>query len=217
LGEYTALYASGRLSFSDALRLVDFRGQFMNDACEKVKGTMAVIMGMDPHVVEQLVKEANLPNDLWIANYNCPGQIVISGTLFGVEKGSQMAKERGAKRIIPLQVHGAFHSGLMNEAGIRLSPYIDDTTIMQGFSQIVMNVPGDFVETEEKVRQSLVDQVTHSVRWEQGIRKIKEEDISCFIEFGPGTTLSGMNKKIGVQQPTISIQKVTDLQGLEIC
>ena len=116
LGEYTALTAAGVFSFDQALALVQFRGQAMNDACERTKGSMAVVLGLEPEIVEKTVMSLHLPNDLWIANYNCPGQIVLSGTLKGIQKGTEAMLAAGAKRVLPLQVHGAFHSGLMQWA-----------------------------------------------------------------------------------------------------
>ncbi len=214
LGEYTALTAAEWLSFRQALPLVQYRGQFMNEACEATSGTMAVVMGLDAPVVEELVREINLPNDLWVANFNCPGQVVLSGTLKGIEAGTTAAKARHAKRVLPLQVHGAFHSGLMRQAKEKLAPYIQKAPIVKGSSQIVMNVPGDFVDTVEKVQENLTEQVTHSVRWEQGVRAMEKQQVDLFIEFGPGKTLSGMNKRIGVQAPTITIEKVEDLDQL---
>lgn len=215
LGEYTALTAGEWLSFRDGLSLVQHRGRFMNDACEKTKGTMAVIMGLDSSDVIEMVKKVNLPNDLWIANFNCPGQVVISGTIKGIEAGMAEAKIRGAKRIIPLQVYGAFHSGLMQEAKEKLAFYIKEASIHKGSAEQVMNVSGNFVNSVETVRHNLLDQVTHSVLWEQGIREMEKQGVDLFVEFGPGKTLSGMNKRIGVQVPTLTIEKIEDLKTIE--
>jgi [acyl-carrier-protein] S-malonyltransferase len=214
LGEYTALTAGEWLPFRYALPLVQYRGQFMNEACETTSGTMAVVMGLETAVVEEMVREVNLPHDLWVANFNCPGQVVLSGTLKGIEAGTVAAKAKGAKRVLSLPVHGAFHSGLMRQAEENLAPYIQQAPIVQGEAQLVMNVPGDFVSDVEKVRYHLIQQVTHSVKWEQGIRAMEQQGIDLFIEFGPGKTLSGMNRRIGVQAPTLSIEKVEDLDLL---
>jgi len=214
LGEYTALTAAEWISFREGLPLVQFRGQFMNEACEKTKGSMAVVMGLDAQVVEDLVREVNLPQDLWVANFNCPGQVVISGTLKGIEAGTIAAKKGNAKRVLPLQVHGAFHSGLMKMAQEKLASHIQTAQIKQAATQMVMNVPGDFVKEVIDVRRNLVEQVTHSVRWEQGVRAMEEQAVDLYIEFGPGKTLSGMNKRIGVKAPMISIEKIEDLDQL---
>ena len=214
LGEYTALTAVAWLTFRQALPLVNHRAQFMNEACESTKGTMAVIMGLDADVVKEIVREVNLPHDLWVANFNCPGQVVLSGTFKGIEAGTAAAKAHHAKRILPLQVHGAFHSGLMQQAKEKLTPYIRHAPIVKGSSQLVMNVPGDFISDVERVRENLIEQVTHSVCWEQGIRAMDQQNVDLFIEFGPGRTLSGMNKRIGLRAPTLTIEKVEDLDQL---
>lgn len=214
LGEYSALTAGGWLSFIDALPLVQHRGQFMNEACESFKGSMAVIMGLETGIVEEIVKQVNLPNDLWVANYNCPGQVVISGTLRGVEAGMAAAKSAHAKRVLPLQVHGAFHSPLMQIAKEKLTPFIQKARLKEGSSQIVMNVTGDFVKGADAVKRNIIDQVTHPVLWEQGIRAMEKEDVDVYIEFGPGKTLSGLNKRIGVRAPTLSIEQIEDLEQI---
>lgn len=214
LGEYTALTAAEWLSFQQALPLVQRRAQLMNDICEAVPGAMAVVLGLDADVVEKLVRDVNLPNDLWVANFNCPGQVVISGTPKGIHEGTLAAKSRNAKRIVPLPVHGAFHSGVMQPVEERLAPYIKKTPLQKGSSKLVMNVPGNFVQDMEQIRSHLIKQITHSVRWEQGIRAMEREEIDLYIEFGPGKTLSAMNKRIGVKASTVSIETIEDLKSL---
>lgn len=215
LGEYSALTASRKISFPDGLQLVQHRAQFMNDACEAVHGTMAVVMGLDANEVEKMIEDLNLPNDLWAANFNCPGQIVISGTIKGIEKGSEEAKARGAKRVIPLQVHGAFHSGLMQSAEDRLAEYVKRAELNETACALVMNVPGDFVKDSQQIRKNLIKQVSHSVRWEQGIRQLQQSAVDLYIEIGCGKTLSGLNKRIGVSAPTLTLDKVEDLKIIE--
>src|SRR5262249_34678607 len=150
--------------------LVQFRGDAMNAACEATQGTMAALFGLSAEEVEAMVKELDLPRDLWAANFNCPGQTVISGTLKGVEAGIAAAKERGAKRAIPLKVTGAFHSGLMHLAEQQLAAKIEGVEIEPSPVGLVMNVCGGFVEAPDEVRSNLIKQVTSAVRWEQGIR-----------------------------------------------
>lgn len=215
LGEYTALTASKKLSFADGLPLVAHRGQYMNDACENTKGTMAVVLGLDGPIVEQLVREVNLPNDLWAANFNCPGQVVISGTLKGIEAGTAAAKAKGAKRVLPLQVHGAFHSGLMQFAEDHLAPHIHETCLKESPCEMIMNVPGASVRSLDEIRHNLIKQVTQPVRWEQGIHHMMEDNVDLFIEFGCGKTLAGFNKRIGVSAPCVSVEKVEDIKSLE--
>ncbi len=180
LGEYTALTAAGWLSFRDALPLVQHRGEWMNEACEEFPGTMAVIMGLGNNEVEELVNGLQMPDDIWVANYNCPGQVVVSGTLKGVEAAMAEASRKG-KRAMPIAVYGAFHSGLMKKAEEKLTPYILKTALKKGPIQIVMNFPGDFVSDPQKVQQNLVRQVTGSVRWEQGIRALEKAALICLL------------------------------------
>jgi len=215
LGEYTALTAAGKLSFIDGISLVGNRGKFMNEACEVTSGGMSVVLGLNADQVDEFVSKLNMPNDLWVANYNCPGQIVISGTVKGLEAGSAAAKEAGAKRVLPLQVHGAFHSGLMEVAGEQLTPYIEDANLADTPCEIVMNVPGGPVKKLLEIRQNLIEQVTHSVRWEQGIRYLMASGVDLFIEFGCGKTLTGFNKRIGVTAPCISVEKVIEIDALD--
>lgn len=209
LGEYSALCASAKLSFADTLRLVQKRALLMQEACEKVPGTMAAVLGLEGSKVEEALKGIA---GVWVANYNCPGQIVISGTKAGVEKGSQALKDLGAKRVLPLSVSGAFHSGLMQIAQDGLAPFILASSFQETKIRLVMNAPGDFVERD--VQKHLISQVTQSVRWEQGILAMEKEGAGLYLEIGCGKTLSGMNRKIGVSGLTLSIEKVADLEVL---
>lgn len=215
LGEYTALTASNRLDFVDGVLLVQHRGQYMNDACEATQGAMAVVLGLDADAIENMVKEVNLPQDLWAANFNCPGQVVISGTLKGIEAGTQAAKAKGAKRVLPLTVHGAFHSGLMQLAEERLTPHIQQAALKESSIELIMNVTGGPVHHLSDIRRNLIKQVTHPVRWEQGIRHMMGNGINLFVEIGCGKALTGFNKRIATTNPCISIEKVSDIPALE--
>lgn len=214
LGEYTALTAAQKLPFAECLPLVQHRGAFMNDACETTQGTMAVVLGLSAEEVESVVLGVDMPNDLWAANFNCPGQVVISGTVKGIESGTEAAKEKGAKRVLPLQVHGAFHSGLMRQAEERLTPYVEKANLSEGVAGLVMNVTGGLVQDAPSIKQNLIRQVTHSVRWEQGIRELMNLGVDLFIEIGCGKSLSGFNKRIGVPVPTVNIENPEDLEKL---
>lgn len=215
LGEYTAATAAGYLSFEDALPIVQLRGQCMNDACERHHGTMAVVLGLDADAVEDLVKEAGMPRDLWSANFNCPGQVVLSGTLKGIEAGTALALQHGAKRVLPLQVHGAFHSGLMEEARNRLAEPLMHVPLQSHSAQLVMNVTGKTALSEEELRRNLIAQVTMPVKWEQSIREMDRNGVSAYVEMGPGKTLAGFNKRIAPSGKTHSIEKVGDLKIFE--
>lgn len=212
LGEYTALTAAGYIDFKTCLPLVQDRGEAMHSACEEKQGTMAAIFGLTVEEINHVVDALPSPKELWVANCNCPGQTVISGTIQGVEAGIALAKQHGAKRAIPLRVHGAFHSGLMQSAKRRLEPCIEGLAIQQSSVGIVMNVPGDFVIGSDAIKKNLIEQVTAPVLWEQGI--LKMTGIDLFIEIGCGKVLAGMNKQIGVAASTISINAVEDLDKL---
>ena len=213
LGEYTALAASGKISFEDCLLLVKHRAQFMNDACESHPGSMSVVLGMQEDQVSSILSEVN-DHQVGIANLNCPGQILIAGTLQGLEVASELLKKNGAKRILPLDVSGAFHSPLMKEAQERLTPNLQSVVLKETSIQIVMNTVGDFVIETQNIRNQLIEQVTQPVRWEKGIHCMVVSGVDLFIEIGCGKTLAGMNKRIGVSFPTLSIEKIEDLQVL---
>ena len=213
LGEYTALTAAKKISFNNCLKLVKARAEFMNDACDTIEGSMQVILGLNADVVEEVL----LPlaaHQVWVANINCPGQVVIAGTKSGIELATRALKEKGAKRALPLDVSGAFHSGLMKEAQERLTPYLMEVTLQTSPIDIVMNVPGDYVVGSEALRRCLIDQITQPVRWEKGICAIQAKGVDGYMEIGCGKTLSGMNKRIGVTAPTWSIEKISDLEGV---
>lgn len=214
LGEYTALTAAGKIDFLDGLDLVCTRAEAMHQACEETKGTMQVVLGMTEEAVETIVHELNPPHPVWVANLNCPGQIVIAGTVEALALAAEALKQRGAKRILPLDVSGAFHSGLMQSAQAKLAAKMATISFRESAIEIVMNVPGDFVSSEEQMRQVLIDQVINPVRWEKGIRKMMERKANFYLEIGPGKTLSGMNKKI-VSEPTYSVEKTADLEEID--
>jgi [acyl-carrier-protein] S-malonyltransferase len=207
LGEYTALYATGRLSFKDTLLLVQKRSQYMNEACESTQGAMSAVLGMSADEIDAALQ--GIPQ-VWVANYNCPGQIVISGTEAGVDAASIKLKSVGAKRVIPLKVHGAFHSGLMQMAQDLLSPYVQAAPLVESSVGFAMNATGGFVSDSAEIKRQLISQVTQSVRWEQGISAIDLIGVDQYIEIGCGKTLSGFNRKIGVLVPTISIDKLSE-------
>ena len=212
LGEYTALFASGRLGFEDTLRLVRLRGSLLNEACEKTQGAMSAVLGLTADQVETIVRA--LQSDVWVANFNCPGQAVISGTLDGIAQAAEALKKQGAKRIIPLQVHGAFHCPLMQSAQDQLALAIACAPISESSIDFVMNVPGDYVTDIQKTKDCLIRQVTHSVRWEQGILAMMKRDVALYIEIGCGKTLTGLNKKMGMTAPTRSLDQISDLEEI---
>lgn len=215
LGEYSALVAARKVPFQEALFLVRDRGQFMQEACREHAGTMAAVLGLDAESVDRTVEALQLQDALWVANYNCPGQVVISGTVRGVEKGGEALKAAGARRIVPLAVSGAFHSGLMRSAEERLSHSLRAVTFKEASTQMVMNATGDFLKEGQSVADLLRKQLTHSVRWQQGIQKIEEQAPPYYVEIGCGKVLSGLNKKIGVLAKTFSVEQAEDVHLLE--
>jgi len=214
LGEYTALTAAGVISFEAALQLVRLRGALMHEACERHKGTMLVVMGLADDQVRAMVESLNMPNDLWCANFNCPGQVVLSGTLKGIEAAAEIARACGAKRTVPLQVHGAFHSPLMGDAQHGLEQALREAPLAMTPIRVAMNVTGQFAHNVEEIRSLLVSQVTSSVLWHAGVATCAEQEIACFLEVGCGKTLANMNKRIGAQVPTVTIETVEDLSLL---
>lgn len=205
LGEYSALFASKRIRFADCLSIVAARGRFMQEACQVRAGTMRVVLGME----EALVKEC-LPIDTWVANLNCPGQVVIAGTVEALLQAETLLKSKGAKRVLPLDVSGAFHTPLMLPAKVQLQPILEQVPLIESDIQLVMNVPGGSVTEIAQIRRYLIEQITHPTLWEKGIRSM--HDIDVFIGIGPGNTLLGMNKKIGTAGKSFNIEKVQDLE-----
>lgn len=214
LGEYSALTAASFISFKECLPLVQFRSEVMNDACMSNKGAMAAIFGLSGDEIEKMVESLKMPQDLWVANFNSPEQTVISGTERGVAAGIEAAKSLGARRAVSLNVHGAFHSGLMRDAEEKLSDKIDKIKWQKNSAQIVMNASGQYESKLEKIGYFLKKQVTSSVRWYQTICTIVP-DVDLFIEIGCGRVLSGLNKSIGVGIPTLVVNTVKDLEQLE--
>ncbi|MBN1914344.1 MAG: ACP S-malonyltransferase [Parachlamydiales bacterium] len=214
LGEYSALCAADYLEFSSCLPLVHLRAKLMHDACEKHKGMMVAVIGLSAEEVERWIHPLH-NKGVWAANFNAPSQVVISGTKEGVSLASLLLKEKGARAVIPLKVHGAFHSGLMEEAAQGLKPHIEEALLQQGNCPLVMNILGDFVEQTDLIKKALIQQVTGSVYWEKSVKNMLAKGVECFLEMGPGKTLTGLNQKIEGQAPSYSIQNVENLQVID--
>lgn len=197
LGEYSALVAGGALSFEDAVYAVRNRGLFMEEAVPAGVGAMAAILGLDAEPLEKVCQEVSAAGDLvQIANLNSPGQIAISGTKEGVEKASVLAKEAGAKRAIPLNVSGPFHSALMKPAAEKLEVVLTELAIHDATVPVVANVTADFVTSKETIHQLLVEQLYSPVRWVETIQTLRQAGVDTFVEVGPGKVLTGLVKKI---------------------
>jgi [acyl-carrier-protein] S-malonyltransferase len=213
LGEYSALVAAKKMSFKDALLLVQDRALYMQEACETRAGTMRVVLGLEAAVVEDTIAKLQSEHEVWVANINCPGQIVISGTPAGIEAATVALNEVGAKRILPLDVSGAFHSGLMAPAKQKLKAKIGQAHLQDSDIALVMNISGGYVKNLGSIRENLIAQVTGTVRWEQGIRSMRDDAVELFVEIGCGKTLSGMNRKIGIAHEAIlSLNELSDLE-----
>ena len=192
LGEYCAIAAAGGMSDMDAVRTVRARGIFMEHAAPEGTGAMSAILGMENSSVEKVIQEIE---GAYIANYNCPGQIVITGEKEAVERAGKALKEAGARRVLPLKVSGPFHSPMMENAGEKLKRVLEEVNLKNPSIPYVTNVTAELVTEKEPIRELLVKQVSSSVRWDQSIRKMIAEGIDTFVEIGPGKTLSGFMKK----------------------
>lgn len=202
LGEFSALVANKTLSFEDGLKLVYARAMAMQKACEKNPSTMAAIIGLEDSVVEETLK--NIDAVVVPANYNCPGQLVISGSNEGVKIACEQLTEAGAKRALPLKVGGAFHSPLMEPARVELADAINNTTFNRGICPIYQNVTGQSVADPEIIKTNLVSQLTSPVRWTQIMQNMLADGSKTIIEVGPGKVLQGLFKKMDRSLETIS-------------
>ncbi len=194
LGEFSALVAAGALTFEDGLRLVSTRANAMQKACQIRPSTMAAILGLDDYTVEdicQRISEVVVP-----ANYNCPGQLVISGTIEGVDKACELMLAAGAKRAIKLNVGGAFHSPLMEAARVELRDAIESTEITEPVCPIYQNIDAKPYTDVASIKHNLIAQLTGAVRWTQTIEKMLHDGATSFIEVGPGNVLQGLVKKV---------------------
>ena len=204
LGEFSALVANKTLSFEDGLRLVYARALAMQDACEATPSTMAAVLGLADETVEQIC--ASITEDIVVpANYNCPGQLVISGSLEGVNIACERLKAAGAKRALVLPVGGAFHSPLMQPASEQLKAAILATPFHTPICPVYQNVTASAVSDTEQIKQNLIAQLTGSVKWTQTIEKMVTDGASNFIECGPGNVLQGLVKKIHKEATTQSL------------
>lgn len=212
LGEYSALVAAGALSFEDGLLLVRLRGELMQQAGEASTGTMAAIVGLGAETVEEVCAEATASGIVQPANFNSPGQIVISGSIEGVRKGMELAKQRGAKLVKELVVSGAFHSPLMASAKDGLRRKLDETLIQDARIPVYANVTAEPVTKASEIRDLLHQQLTCPVRWEETVKNMVRDGCTQFHEIGPGKVLQGLVKRT-VQEVTVSgFDKLTDLQ-----
>ncbi|PIE50421.1 MAG: [acyl-carrier-protein] S-malonyltransferase [Flavobacteriales bacterium] len=194
LGEFSALVANGVLSFEDGLKLVSERAKAMQEACDKNPSSMAAILGLEDKLVEEVCE--SVEGIVVPANYNCPGQLVISGETKAVETACEKLKEAGAKRALLLPVNGAFHSPLMMPAQERLAKAIEATTFRKATIPVYQNITTTAVTDAEEIKNNLIQQLTGAVKWTQSIQNMINDGATSFVEVGPGKTLKGLIKKI---------------------
>lgn len=194
LGELSALVANGVLTFEDGLKLVSARALAMQKACEAQESTMAAVLGLDDAIVEEVCKSVN--GVVVAANYNCPGQLVISGEIDAIDKACELLTEKGARRALKLPVGGAFHSPLMEPAREELAAAIKKTTFSTPICPVYQNVVAKAVTNPEEIKENLIEQLTAPVRWTQSVQAMIEDGATSFIEVGPGKVLQGLVKKI---------------------
>lgn len=215
LGEYSALVAANVLSFEDAVRTVRARGQFMEQAVPNGQGSMAAVLGAEREALQQLCDEISGQGSVVeLANVNCPGQIVVSGSVAGVNEVVARGKEIGAKRVIPLEVSGPFHSSLMGNAASALGGELQHIAMQDAAIPVIANVTAEPVTSAGEIKALLERQVCAPVLWEDSVKKLIELGVDTFVEIGSGSVLTGLIKKIDKQVTTITINKLDALQSL---
>ena len=211
LGEYGALTASGVMSKEDVFRIVRKRGIYMQEAVPD-GGAMAAVLGLDTAVIEKICAET--AGTVSIANYNCPGQIVITGESAAVQAASAKITEAGAKKCVPLKVSGPFHSAMLTGAGEKLAKELENVSIHDIRIPYIANVTADYVKDKEDVKPLLQRQVSHPVRWQQSVERMIADGADTFIEIGPGKTLSGFMRRINKDMKVYNVEKTEDLDKL---
>lgn len=212
LGEYAALYASGCISAKDAFQVIRKRGDFMQDAVPD-GGAMTAVMGLENELIEKICLET--PGLVSVANYNCPGQTVITGTKEAVETAAIKMKEAGAKRCVALNVSGPFHSELMVPAGEKLASELASIELDDIKIPYVSNVTADYVTDKNQIKELLRLQISSSVRWQQSMERLIADGIEAFVEIGPKKSLTGFMKKINKEIPVFHVDKIDDLDSLK--
>lgn len=210
LGEYCGLVTAGTLDFRDAVRVVCRRGIYMEEAVPEGQGSMAAVISRKELPVEEICRETG--RDVWVANYNCPGQQVITGEKDAVAEAAERLTEAGAMRIVPLKVSGPFHSPLLSGAGEKLKALLDTVTVQEPEILFISNVTAQAVQTPEEIRELLGRQVFSSVRWQQSVEYLIRRGADTFVEIGPGKSLSKFVKKINKNVKVFSIEKPEDIR-----
>ena len=208
LGEYCSLVASGAMTYKDAVKLTRIRGSLMSNTVPAGEGTMAAIVGLGSDVIESVIKDID---GCTMANYNCPGQIVITGKTEAVEKAMPLLSEAGARKVVALKVSGPFHSPMLKPAGDNLRKYLDETEISELKVPYVANCNAELITDSSVIRDLLQKQVSSPVMWEQSLRVMAEQGAELIIEIGPGKTIAGFVKKTIPEIPVINVSSVEDI------
>lgn len=210
LGEWSALCAAGVVSFDDALKVLEARGRFMQQACEENPGAMTAVMGQDAEALRQLSAECGIE----VANFNTPEQTVLTGRKEGIEKAEQALKQKGVKKVIRLNVAGAFHSSLMAPAARRLAEFLQSVAFSAPSMPVASNVTGLPHTTPEEIKKLMVSQVTSSVQWVSCIGWMKEQGVKTYVECGPGKVLTGLVRRIDKDAVLHNISDLSSLEGV---
>jgi [acyl-carrier-protein] S-malonyltransferase len=211
LGEYSALVAAGALTFEDGLKLVRLRGELMQEAGLKHPGTMAAIIGLEAKSVNELCVEASADGIVQTANFNSPGQVIVSGSLAGVQKAMELARARGAKIVKELPVSGAFHSPLMESARAGLKTALDRTEIRDAVVPVYANVTAWPMRFADEIRTLLIRQLISPVQWEESVMHMITDGAATFVEIGPGKVLQGLVKRINGNVKIVGLEKLNDI------
>lgn len=212
LGEYSALVSAGVLDFADAVRLVHHRGQYMQEAVPVGEGAMAAVLGLERDVIVKICEEASKFSPVQAVNFNCPGQTVIAGATAGVEAAVKALSEAGAKKSVILPVSAPFHSTLMKPAAEKLAAELDKVTIRDAKFPVVSNYTGELETKADEIKENLVKQADHPVKWEDCVAAMTAFGATHFIEAGPGKTLCGFNKRIDRTLKNMNVENVESLQ-----
>ena len=211
LGEYCAITTAGGMELEDAIKMVWLRGNLMHNAVPEGKGGMAAVLGLSGEAVNEAIAYME---GVYVANYNCPGQIVITGEEGAVAVAAEKLKEAGARRCIPLNVSGPFHSAMLKEAGEKLGKVLEQVELRAFSTPYVTNVTAEYVTEPSEIKELLGRQVYSSVKWQQSVERMIADGVDTFIEIGPGRTLTGFLKKINKNATGLHIEKVEDLDAV---
>lgn len=215
LGEYSALVAAGALEFADAVRLVYRRGRYMDEAVPAGEGAMAAVLQGEREVIASVCDEVTREvGTVQLANVNCPGQVVISGRADAVREAGKRVLERGAKRVVPLEVSGPFHSALMEPAALRLAADLEQVRIRDARCPVYANVDARPKVRAEEIREALIRQVSAPVLWEDSVRNMRAAGITRFVEVGPGKVLSGLVRKVDRAAETVSVEQPAEVEAI---